>query len=643
MDYTRNSRLRSSSQPRLPFQGLEKTSALLRAPGPLDGMLKTTTETGGLDLFPIKPPSRPSSAPYYGYGSGPRPSRTPSQTLYPPSSSPYHQHVAGDQSIRSASLTSIVEMYHTRSPVQPLPSPGSFYYDYTEEFDTQPSVAGSSLRETNRQPRNSLSTVHFEVPDSRNRFVVEKGQEPNRDSGTTHSTLSEWASDMKNQQDTQKAMDEPPKEDCLVTSTLKERGSAVRSSDSSLSEWAWPEIKDQQDVQEAPENPPKIVAPCPEKRISPVEDDAGEQCRPKDFEGHHRQNLTNANINVDMPTKSGRFEEKQNNDPVILSPNPISPARQLRVTNSIPQLMKALPCLPHEAQRNAEPLQEASSRDGRAPARVLFTKDPSNTVMTVDLEHGGVAIVPLSNIMPYSDDSTRPSHDQILPSTSRFKIRARSPGSAGLHSKWSVGSSGISERSSSNPVKPRLKLKVSRNRMSSGFLGPDGTIVRRAGPRQHSSLLELKDFPQRDVKDGEALENELAQLVADKRLPNIDEGTLRGQSQQFSDQFDISYPPSTNGTVMAELETQPKLEREKSRRYRRYAEERSQMKTSFWSGPRALPPPRSGNRWSFFYGPRVMPPPRNSIRIKKWVKEAKRAVQSLVRKVSPSQSQKSEG
>ncbi|KAF5000644.1 hypothetical protein FGRMN_1577 [Fusarium graminum] len=744
-------RLRSSSQPRLPFQNLQKTSALLRTPGPLNGMLKTTTETGDLDLFSFNPPTskstyhryprprpvhrrtrrhsrpshddyedgsakgdrrslpsyrdttsdivslygtptapctrtfspgsegqrthslvtcssrripsfkssgtfysrqssagfqRPSSAPYFG--SGASPSRTPSETLYPPSKSPYRQHVAGDQSIRSASLSSIVEMYHGRSPAQPPRSPGSFYYDYTEEFDNQPSggyanpsVVGSPLRETNKPPRNLLAAVHFEAPEYGNKLgettdteyvdgnataPAAKGQESNQDSGTTDSTLSEWAwPDTKNQQDAQKTIDETPKKDCLTTSTPRERDSAANSTDSSLSEWAWPEIKGQQDAQETPENPPEMTPPCPEKCLLQVEDDAKEQHRPKNFEGHHRRNFANAKINTDMLAKPGRVEDKENNNHAILSPNPISPARQLRVTNSIPKLMKALPPLPDEAQDNAEPLQETSSRDIRAPARVLLTRDPATTVTTIDLKHGGVAIVPLSNVMSYRNNSTKPSHDQILPSPSRFKVRLRSPGSTGPHDKWSIDSSGTPERSSSNPIKPRLKLKVSRSRMSSGLLDPDGTIVRRAGLRQHSSLLELKDFPQRGAYTdrssfGEGLERQLSQLGDEKRLPNIDEGTLRGLSQQLSDQFDISYPPSTEGIVMAELVTEPKVESEKGRRYFR-----------------KRPPVNKTvkkNKWSFFVGPRVMP--SRTHRVKRWATEAKRAVQSLVGTISRS-------
>lgn len=53
-------RKRSQSQPRLPIRNLNDTSAFLRPSGPLESMLKTTTETGDLGLFSINRPSEGS-------------------------------------------------------------------------------------------------------------------------------------------------------------------------------------------------------------------------------------------------------------------------------------------------------------------------------------------------------------------------------------------------------------------------------------------------------------------------------------------------------------------------------------------------------------------------------------------------------
>ncbi|KAF4985394.1 hypothetical protein FDECE_16584 [Fusarium decemcellulare] len=77
------SRLRIPSQPRLPYQSLNETSALLRSPGPLESMLKTTTETGDIGIFSIK---TPMSAVTHHYPQRPRPDfkgpRRPSRSYY---------------------------------------------------------------------------------------------------------------------------------------------------------------------------------------------------------------------------------------------------------------------------------------------------------------------------------------------------------------------------------------------------------------------------------------------------------------------------------------------------------------------------------------------------------------------------------
>lgn len=96
-------------------------------------------------------PSRASPGPYY-MSPGPCQSRTPNSYRAPtPRNVERSRRVSNDQSIRSASLTSIVEMYQrpitSSRNVPPLRSTGSFYYDYTEEFekDEPPAEPASPL------------------------------------------------------------------------------------------------------------------------------------------------------------------------------------------------------------------------------------------------------------------------------------------------------------------------------------------------------------------------------------------------------------------------------------------------------------------------------------------------------------------
>ncbi|KAG5658814.1 hypothetical protein KAF25_007367 [Fusarium avenaceum] len=818
-------RLRSPSQPRLPFQSLNETSALLRSPGPLESMLKTTTETGDLGVYSINPPTSksachrpPSSRP--GHRKVRRNSRphhndfkdrpvrddrkslpsyrdTTSEiiSLYGTPTAPYHRsfspasegqrshslttcssrrfpsfkssgtfhsqqsngglqrprspfpyptrlkrpgvrpsspamtdngyidysrmveidsalvmgtirteaiHLAGDQSLRSASLTSIVEMYQARSPegsIQPLRSPGSFYYDYSEEFNAKysdeygyaspihspPGETIDTLRAGDiTTPRDVTPATDFKDMVTGNElrgtsdYVSDYGttpsrerKEPNLDSGSNHENPRAGQS----------------KENQLVTSTRVEPGSSVPSTDTSKDEWIWGENDDDQDAQGSADASPEMSAPFPKTFPAQVENGTIEPPMPKATKGRHRRNPATANIKMDNRNALAsprHIQGKESISPAILAPNPISPAHQLRMTNSIPQLMKALPPLPDEAQHNTEIPYGTSSIGDRAPTHLMFASSPAYTASLGKSGPTRSATVPRANPTPCGEELAKPSHDQIPSNSSRFKVRLRSSRSAGLHSKWSMESLGVPERGSSNPIKPRLKLKVSRNRLSSGFLGPEGTVVRNTGLQQHSSLLKLKNFPQRGALKTrssfrEALEEQLAQLGTDKRLSNIDEGTVRGPSRQLSDQFDIPYPPSTKGIVMAELVTQPKFESGTELFGRRRPSDRGahlnplSKKSSFFQPrkPRMInrrkfkstsntygsdaTPYRSSNTRDSSSDDSVLAPShidmmlsrrlRNKTRrVKRWATEAKRAVRTLMRRtlIRPQYSQ-SEG
>ncbi|KAF4951063.1 hypothetical protein FSARC_13009 [Fusarium sarcochroum] len=363
-----------------------------------------------------------------------------------------------------------------------------------------------------------------------------------------------------------------PKTTCLISSILVEHGSTVQSIDKEEDE---PSVHGKEDRQGGVDCNPVHELHCVHSEISDTyprkrhsqehEDDMA--AKSDAYRKHHRRNPANTNIvvpNEKNSAKPGLALHKANANTVILSPNPISPAHQLRVTNSIPQLMKALPPLPDEVYEDKSHYGP-SSTEVEVSTRLLFASSPASTSAPVesDPSAGLLSSIPLS----YSNNSENPSYHKMQPSPSRFKVRLRSSHATGLHSKWSFESSSVPPISSSNPIKPRLRLKVSRNRMNHKRLIQDGTVVRNGGLRQYNSLLELKDFPQRDVLTdrssfGEALEKQLAQMSVDNRLSNIDEGPLRSPSRQLSDQFDIPYPPSTGGIVVASLVTQSKLKSE---------------------------------------------------------------------------------
>ncbi|QPC73855.1 hypothetical protein HYE68_004607 [Fusarium pseudograminearum] len=686
-------RQRSPSQPWLPFQSLNETSVLLRPPGPLESMLKTTTETGDLGIYSINLPSlgtrhhlprsrashrdkkRQSQSRHDGskygatrddrkllpsyrdptseilslYGG----SQTPYSRSYSPASedqrshslttcssrrvpsykssgtfssqqsnsglqrprspfpyparlkrpgvrpsspavtdnglvdyrrmveidrsahlypeSPYRQFVAEDQSIRSASLTSIVEMYRGKSSdgsVQPTRSPCSVYYDYTEDCEETFSdhllngspvcSPGEDLKHMSKE--NAIQDASIEID------TEDKGHCDSHD----HSKISREPA-LRGTGTNPRG--DPVKEHNFATSTLAKRVSAVQSSDSSDSDWVWdkPEdtavVEDSQVVQGVSRVPSKATAPCFEERRPQMKENYTAKKLPSHSEQHH----LNASINIgdqDHASKQVTTEQDVQESKIhakILSPSPISPAHQLRLSNSIPQLMKALPPLPHETQSNIQNSCAASSEDTRAHTNI----DGSLVDTSVVVRSGNGTDEPSLESVFSSNDLRTPSHQRIQSqphtSQSRFKVRVKSSQSSGLHGKWIADSPKVTGRSSSSPVKPRLRLKVSRNRVSSKLMDLDDIHVRNEGIRQCKSLLELGDAPQGEASSDrssfeEPLEEQLAQLNSDKRLSNIDEGTARVYSPQISDQFDISYPSPTKGIVMAELVPRSNLE-----------------------------------------------------------------------------------
>ncbi|KAF4344760.1 hypothetical protein FBEOM_1302 [Fusarium beomiforme] len=581
-------------------------------------------------------PPRSSSAPYYG--SRANPSRRPSGAGYPPPKSPYRQSIPGDRSIRSASLTSIVDMYHGRTAdggIQPLRSPNSFYYDYTEEFD-----------------KGTSSEFEYALPtDSQ---------------GHTAGMLRR--DDIEDIDATNSASFKDPRDNMAIT----QHGSPVLSANSSEDEWVWGSSKKEREADKydtartsPPPVPPKTNARCSNQ--PPLNSgNEGVAAKPKVLRASHRRTPANTNIAIQKENNLAQPEQmvqKATIDAGIVSPNPISPAHQLRVTNSIPQLMKALPPLPDEAQYNSNPPYGGLLRGFSVPAHETSVSSPAYNVVTAKSKASASEVS--SKPASCMDESTQPFRHQAPTNPMRFKVHLRSPRS-GLQSKWSLESSGIPERSSSNPI-PRLKLKVSRSRMSNKLMGSDRAIVRNSPLKQSNSFLELKHFPRIDVYTdrssfGEALEEQFAQLGADKRLSNIDEGTIRGLSRQLSDQFDIPYPPSTEGIVTAELVSQPKFDsgldlfnrrrvfdrtlyakplRKKSSFLRARARAMTRQKKQ--KGPANLSDPtpllsESTQDSSFddsMLAPSILMSQRirnKTRRVKRWATEAKRAVQALMRR-----------
>lgn len=312
------------------------------------------------------------------------------------------------------------------------------------------------------------------------------------------------------------------------------------------------------------------TAPCLEERPPQTEEEDPAVSLSPYLEHHLSNSDTNTTVQSEEHKRAIPELDMQEAKGVakILSPNPISPAHQLRVTNSIPQLMKALPPLPYETQDGDDKPCLVSSKNTEVHTDHLIVTNTANTSIAVQPGTGtgepSLETAPCDKNLGTSFQHQ--IHTQTHSNPLRFKLRVKSSQSSGLHSKWSTEPLGVQRRSSSSPIKPKLKLKVSRNRMSGSLMSSDDANVPSDGLRQHNSLLVLENISRREVSLSrssfrEALEEQLARLSSDKPLSNIYESTTRGHSTQISDQFDISIPSPTRGIVPAELVLQPKLER----------------------------------------------------------------------------------
>ncbi|KAH6978514.1 hypothetical protein EDB82DRAFT_576855 [Fusarium venenatum] len=479
--------------------------------------------------------------------------------VYP--KSPYSQFVAGDQSIRSASPTSVVEMYQCRSPdgsTQPIRSPYSVYYDYTEERDeefpdklsNESPVCSPGGNFKNISPGNAVQDASGEI------------DTPGRKSNGIKSALSISSIHRRligelNYGTNNQNISIPTKRSYLSFTPPVQTQPVINQlepSDSSDDDWVWdkPEgdaaIKDSPIVRGVSCLPSKATGPClHERRPQTNENDA--VIKLPSCQEHHCLNA-NTTIGDEGHTNKQVTDEKNvqesNAHATILSPNPISPTHQLRLSNNITQLMKPLPPLPHEKQCNSQNPCAASYEYTKDHTRISFAGSPIDTSIAVR-PGSGTGKTSLEPVFGGKDLRT-PSHQWIQSqpqmNQSRFKVRVKSSQSTGLHSKWIADSPKVPGRSSSSPVKPRLRLKVSRNRVSKL-----GNVPRREASSDGSSF-------------GEALEEQLVQINSDKRLSNIDEGTARGRSPQISDQFDISYPSPAEEIIVAELV--PRSNRESS-------------------------------------------------------------------------------
>ncbi|KAF4982249.1 hypothetical protein FZEAL_2133 [Fusarium zealandicum] len=661
----------------------------------------------------------------------------------------------GDHDHSSDRLAPANKGMHPNRNGQPLRSAGSFYYDYTEEFDTDghyeleyavPLCPIPQRAEGFRQPMllradgadpmgragipymvgpgtRNFKVNHYDNPtgedmESQSPADSDKASHPtthnyqsshdaasSRNSSTrSTNTLDPWGILAQARRELRSEIQKPgylsshaicrrsktlgakpmdsdierpphsalPGEDYSLGSAVAERGSVVPFFETNHKVQLFDEVEGNDAApREKPQGDALKMRVYPRSRKRPFQGQG--QVKPlkmRIYRGNHRRRPAATDItfsNDPKPTVTVARPEVQqeNTDTHILSPNPISAAHQLRVTNSIPQLMKALPPLPDEAHKAVEQAQGTPSTEPEVSTRLLFSS-PVNASAPTDSQPNANLVATKSHSC---DDSPVPASRQHLQANhSRFKVRLRLSRSTGFQ-KQNLDLDAVPERSSSNPIKPRLRLKASRNKMNQKPIAQDGTVVRRVGLRQYNSLLELKHFPQKDMLTdrssfGEALEEHLAQLgTGANRLSSIDESARSNQRHRLSDQFDIPYPLSPRGIELATPVTQLQSKREsltpsigqtknqkvvgKNMSFLRprvataaRVRKQTRISGSYGSDPTPLRPniahDSSFDDSEVGVGPTGLTPPRRSRnkarRVRHWASEAKRVVRSYVRK-----------
>ncbi|PHH70083.1 hypothetical protein CDD82_7351 [Ophiocordyceps australis] len=199
-----------------------------------------------------------------------------------------------------------------------------------------------------------------------------------------------------------------------------------------------------------------------------------------EYRRRHRRNAAAMCIDTTGLGGSGsrRRELSPPREVSVVSPEPISPMKELRVKNSIPRLMKALPPLPWEAAETCNGSGQSSEQSRRCPWSRLSSTDKSSREqerMAEKKTMGGI------------EDGVNES--RLSPP--RFKVRVRTLSASRESSTHSLYKErqGCLQASGGSATRPRLKLKLSRSRLGQvGIMTGDG---RRNRLKQCNSLADL--------------------------------------------------------------------------------------------------------------------------------------------------------
>ncbi len=191
----------------------------------------------------------------------------------------------------------------------------------------------------------------------------------------------------------------------------------------------------------------------------------------------------------------------------MLAPKPISPAKELRLKNSIPKLMKALPPIPGDTNSSGPQALESAQDESAALTRyspvnlaafATSVSAPTLEPVTMNLE---------------DDTETGDAERLVQPRTSKFKVRRKNsiPGSISTPGSrpwnkdknypWTMKTPDMQLPSvRCDSPRPRLKLKGSGSRLEKESMETTRT-VKRQGRAERSTVISEISLSRRIIRD----------------------------------------------------------------------------------------------------------------------------------------------
>lgn len=198
------------------------------------------------------------------------------------------------------------------------------------------------------------------------------------------------------------------------------------------------------------------------------------------YHKHHRRNPAATHISaakIPHVSDDNGATRPYNNPPGVLSPEPMSPSRQLKVKKSIPQLMKALPPLPGQLGIYGSGTF-SDEAEGSAKAHWFHTSDEIGTNGECPASQPDCSPTKLKlRLKPLQ--GTPPPDEEASGSLNLVKV--------------------LSLESIGSPVHRKLRIKLPRNAALPALIGKDGTVLRSPALKQCNSLADLEHCARRDM------------------------------------------------------------------------------------------------------------------------------------------------